>query len=312
LIHRLRDRRPTGEGEDSEEPGGIHLSDKRLLVVETELASVLSRIDRQGNTLSPIIRQAWDDGMLAVLTRKNAERATDTHVSVIGHITCDELRRRLGRTEVANGFANRFLFIAARRSKLLPEGGRIDETYFEAFALRLAKVVRDARNVGEMRRDEDAGALWADVYAELSEDRPGLYGAVVARAEAQVTRLSCIYALLDASRIVRRPHLEAALALWMYADASAQFVFGPSSGEPVEDRLFAALQVTPEGMTRTEIRDLFSRDSSKAFIDAVLSSLENRGLVELRIEKKSGLPGRPVHRWFAKGFASTETTKTTK
>jgi Primase C terminal 2 (PriCT-2) len=40
-----------------------------------------------------------------------------------GHITIDELRARLTRTDAANGFANRFLFPLVRRSKELPFGG---------------------------------------------------------------------------------------------------------------------------------------------------------------------------------------------
>ena len=38
---------------------------------------------------------------------KSPAKATDAHISVIGHITTDELRRSLTRTEAANGFANR-------------------------------------------------------------------------------------------------------------------------------------------------------------------------------------------------------------
>ena len=41
----------------------------------------------------------------------------------IAHITQEELRRNLTATELANGFANRFLWVCARRFKLLPEGG---------------------------------------------------------------------------------------------------------------------------------------------------------------------------------------------
>ncbi len=46
---------------------------------------------REGNTLSAIIRQAWDTGNLQVKTRNNPNRATGAHISIIGHITKDEL-----------------------------------------------------------------------------------------------------------------------------------------------------------------------------------------------------------------------------
>jgi hypothetical protein len=48
-----------------------------------------------------------------------------------------------------------------------------------------------------MQRDDEAEALWQQMYEELTQDRPGLLGAVTNRAEAQVLRLSLIYALLS-------------------------------------------------------------------------------------------------------------------
>jgi hypothetical protein len=40
--------------------------DKRLLTVESELASLLKVMAREVNTLSPTIRQAWDGGRLRI------------------------------------------------------------------------------------------------------------------------------------------------------------------------------------------------------------------------------------------------------
>src|SRR5262249_14137761 len=45
------------------------IEDKRLLVVEPELASTLRIIGREGNKLSATIRQAWDTGDLAILNK---------------------------------------------------------------------------------------------------------------------------------------------------------------------------------------------------------------------------------------------------
>ena len=48
---------------------------------------------REISTLSPTLRSAWDGRPLAILTRTAPARATDAHISVIGHITQTELRR---------------------------------------------------------------------------------------------------------------------------------------------------------------------------------------------------------------------------
>jgi hypothetical protein len=79
----------------------------------------------------------------------------------------------------------------------------------------------------------------------LSHARPGLYGAATSRAEAQVLRLSAIYAALDCSPIIAPPHLQAALAVWEYCSASAALLFGASTGEPTADRIRQALDDSP-------------------------------------------------------------------
>jgi hypothetical protein len=102
------------------------IEDKRLLVLEPEFANVLKHTERIGNTVSEILRNAWDGRDLSAMTKNSPARATGAHISLIGHVTSDELRLYLTETEMANGFGNRHLWIYADRSKRLPEGGRVD------------------------------------------------------------------------------------------------------------------------------------------------------------------------------------------
>lgn len=92
------------------------VKDKRLLVFEGEFASVLRVCSRNGNTLSAVIRNAWDTGNLRTLTKNSPANASGAHISIVGHITRDELLRYLEDTEAANGFGNRFLWFCVRRS----------------------------------------------------------------------------------------------------------------------------------------------------------------------------------------------------
>ena len=128
----------------------------------------------------------------------------------------------------------------------------------------------------------------------ISRTGPGLQGEVCARAEVQVIRLSCIYACLDDSPLIRREHLEAAMAVWQYCEASADLLFGGSTGNPLADRIRLALQARPEGLTRTEIRDLFDRHQPAAEIDEALGLLKRLGYA--RVEKRL-TGGRPQERW---------------
>jgi hypothetical protein len=171
--------RHTGEYETVVVDHGV--LDKRLLFFEGEFANVLKVMSREGNTISPVIRSAWDSGNLRTLTKNSPARATDAHISGIGHITREELRRLLTETESANGFGNRILWPAVRRSKCLPEGG--EPVPVADLVQRLQEVVEFAKDAGELKRSKAAQALWAQLYPELSEGKPGLLGAITARAE---------------------------------------------------------------------------------------------------------------------------------
>ena len=259
------------------------VSDKRLLMLEPEFASVLRVIGRDGNTLSPIIRQAWDTGNLRTVTKNSPAKATGAHVSILGHITKDELLRYLDDTEAGNGFGNRFLWLAVRRSKVLPEGGRYID--LDPLIERLSEAVELASGIGEMKRDDEARGIWKTVYPTLSEGKPGLFGALTSRSEAQVMRLACIYALLDASSIVKKEHLLTALALWDYCEASVRYIFGNATGDYVVDRITQSLEQSTEGMSRTDIYNLFGRNLKSARIGRALTSLLSSGTV--RIEERT-------------------------
>lgn len=274
------------------------VDDKRLLVFEAEFASVLKVLDRQGNTLSAIIRDAWDTGNLQTLTKHNKAHATDGHISIIAHITKQELLRYLDSTEAGNGFGNRFIWICVRRSKLLPDGGSTENVDFNPLIQQLARAVEFGRYVGEIKRDAEATKLWREAYPRLSEGYPGLLGAILARAEAHVMRLACIYALLDLSPLVRAEHLQAALALWDYAERSARFIFGDALGNPIADEILQALrQAGEKGLSRTQIRDLFGRNVSAHKVRLALEELAAAGLATCQRQKAGN--GRPSEKWYA-------------
>jgi hypothetical protein len=289
--------------QDVEVDAGV--SDKRLLTLESEFASVLKVMSRERNTLSAIIRQAWDTGNLRTLTKTSPATATGAHISIVGHITRDELSREITETDMANGFANRFQWYCVRRSKCLPDGGRLQDEDFGPLIRRLGDAIEFAAGVGQMQRNEEARDIWHAVYPSLSDGKPGLLGAVTSRAEAQAMRLAMIYALLGSSSVIRGEHLESALALWDYCEASAGYIFGSALGDPTADAILKALHASHEGLSRTSIRDLFGKHRSAADIDRALVLLREHGLVLEPIKEKTD--GRPVEVWRAKNTATEAT-----
>jgi hypothetical protein len=284
--------------------------DQRLLVLASEFSSVLGVMSREGNTLSAMIRDAWDSSPLQTLTRSNPARSTGAHISIIGHITREELQRRLTDTDRANGFANRFLIAATRRSQLLPEGGALEDVICDDLAKRLCLAVEHAKNMGEMKRDDEARLRWYEIYEELSAGHPGLVGAVTSRGEAQVMRLACVHALLDCSSVICRTHMDAAYALWQYCDASAQYIFGQATGNTLMDDIFRALQKAgSDGLTKTQVNNLFAGHQKSEAIKHALDNLTKSERVSCQENKTRG---RPRQRWFAKPAEKAEEAEEVK
>jgi hypothetical protein len=67
-----------------------------------------------------MLRVAWDGWTMAPLTKNNKIVATDPHICIIAHVTGQELKELLSATDVWNGFANHFLWLAVRRGKCVP------------------------------------------------------------------------------------------------------------------------------------------------------------------------------------------------
>ena len=250
LIYALRDQQPA--------------TDRRLLAFSEEFAAVLHSLRRNKGHLSPLLRCAWDSGDLRSLDGRHPIQATRTHISLIAHITQRELTESLHPTEAHNGFANRCLWTAVQRSQCLPEGGNLDAHELSAVATELRRAldwVGDAQAI-RLSRDQQARTLWHECYPVLSQARPDLYGAATSRAEAQVLRLSAIYAVLDCSSSIGLPHLQAALAVWDYCSASASLFFGTSTGDHTADRILDAINASTNGLSRTQMSALSTATSA--------------------------------------------------
>jgi hypothetical protein len=267
------------------------VEDKRLQVSEHEFARVLRVMSREGNTLSEVLRCAWDHRNLETMTKNSPARATNPHISIIGHITREELKRELAECDLFNGFANRFLWILVKRSKRLPHGGTVPPEEMASLAKSLVNALDGAREIQRMRFDAAAYDHWSDIYERLTADHPSLYGQVASRSEAHTIRLAMLYALSDASQEITLAHLQAAEAFWSYCDQSACILFGARLSDPHAEKILEALRVHPGGMTRAEISiEVFQRNLPGPALDMALNLLEKLGLAEKKMVPTSRRP----------------------
>jgi hypothetical protein len=296
VIHAVRD--PASAMKNGDEvliDAGVQ--DKRLLVVEPEFSNVLKQFRRESNILSGVLRDSWDGSrVLRTLTKTSHERATEAHISVIGHSTPEELRAHLADLDVANGCANRFLLIAAARARTMPSPQRLSALVRTQLADGFWRVIEHGHGVGELRRTPAAENLWCQRYPELTADRPGLLGALLARGAPHVVRLSAIFAVLDLARAIDVAHLTAALTWWDYCQASAEVIFADRTGNDTADRIRTEM-LSGQAMTLTTIREqLFGGKISAGRLRDALDLLRQRGEVDLDNRQTSGRPAVVVTR----------------
>ena len=267
---------------------------KRLLIVEDEFSGVLRTMSRYGNILSNMIRNAWDCRPLQVMTRQAPLRVSDAHISILANCTQHDLERYFNIADLFNGFANRFLWVCARRSKILAIGGGINERILAELSSELKDCVLFARKQEEVGLSKNATRLFVQQYPHLSRDIPGLVGAVTSRAEAQVRRIALIYALMDKSDTVRTRHLRAALEVWRYCEDSAGYLFAGTSAVTLEEKILVKLRQAENGLTRAEINRALGGHVTGSSLAKALDNLKEQKLAR---RKKASTGGRAAQIW---------------
>jgi hypothetical protein len=303
LVASIRDKR------SNDDQGGV--DDKRLLVIETEKGRVLRVAERQGNTISALLREAYDGNDLSVKTKAEPLYATMPHICLLGHITRSELGALLSQVDISNGFANRFMWLCVKRRGSVPFPEGIPDDDRTRLAFRIADALRHAEEKANsgcrtITFDEAARELWGTKYSEVSTDHPGILGEVTTRAESQVLRLALIYALLDKADAISLDHLQAALAFQRFAADSARFIFASDgvTDDPVTQQVLGALASGPK--SSTELRDLTGRNLKKGVLSSALAGLQERGRINCETQNSGG---RPRTIW---SISSTKTTETTE
>ena len=264
--------------------------DPRALILETEMSRLLIASQRDGSTLGAVLRSAWDGTPLGSFLARRAALVTDHHVSLLAHITPEDLRDKLRDVDAANGFGNRFLWLAVRRSRRVPFPERPDRVLAPDLTRKLHEAIAVASVPSNLTLSPDAADRWEEVYTALSTDRWGLLGALTSRAEAQVIRLAIVYALLDRSTRIDIDHLDAAVALWDYSERSARYIFGDSTGNALADFLRRHLRDCGE-ISKTEIKQFESRPRARQQAIDVLVGL---GLARIITRPHGPGGGRPT------------------
>ncbi|PXY17079.1 hypothetical protein BAY59_36490 [Prauserella coralliicola] len=273
--------------EDEDADPDAEPRDLRLLVFENEWGGVMAKMKREGNSLSHILRAAWEGGDLSTLT-VNARVAPESHVAILAHITPEEFRAKLTDADMAGGTYNRFLPLAVAWSKALPESAGADPGLVLSLAAGLADRLDTGGRLGVLDLAEDARPLWRELYLEFNTDthHPKV-AQFVSRALPYCKRIAGIHAALDGEPAIRAAHLTAAAALVRYSIDSARALFIDTH---TPAKLLAWItEAGEQGRTRKDItRDFFGGNKKAAEITALLDQLIDAERITRTVRRREG------------------------
>jgi len=287
------------------------IHDKRLWVVEGELANVLNKIRREGSVLSVTLRELWDGSDIKPAVKNRPMGVTDPHVGLHACITPTELTKTLGKGEIDNGFANRFLMIWAENVGCVPFPKPTADRVVEKLADLAIDVIKfslgnypDSKNGKEMNLSASAKDFYSQIYQQLKIPLDNeLIAGLLARRAPYILRLAMLFALTDKTRVIEAYHLKVALAWVEYATSTVQFVFynAKQTERATEisknaNKILEFIQDKKSGCSRTEISTkcfnghLESEKISKS-LNYLLS--ENPPLIE-QVSRKINNLGRKI------------------
>lgn len=284
------------------------VSDKRLYVVEAEFASAMACAARERNTLSSVIRTAWDGRTIAPMVKNAAWSASNPHILITGHITSQELIGKMTAVDAYSGFLNRFIVLHIVRNKLVALPSRTPEGEIQRLAgiihTKIVPFLKDglqSQNTISVTLSPTAINLWCAHYKALTKEDDGLPGALLVRSEIYCRMLAMIFALLDGVTIIEPQHFQAVFAWIDYWKASVKYIFQTVSDKVDSEKLDEHAKEIYEfikanqGCSRSQITSGFRNKKLNASeITKTLNHLLSAAPPTIRQESKPRVDGKLI------------------
>jgi len=273
--------------------------DKRLVLLDTEMAATLAASHRGGATVLPALLSLYDTGNREPLTKRDRVRVTNGMFGYVGLTVPEQFTLHVTDADRHSGLLQRLLIAAVHRVRLVPPSRALNPAIDPRDIEALAEIVRDRMEAAVSR-----GRIWR-LSRAAAEHFDAIAGELVDPARPETTRgaphvlrLATIYALTvppdptDAEErtpgLVTLSHLCAGHAAWRYCSESAALLL---TNDNLLDKIVALAADRPFGVNKT---DLF-RSCGNNVTATELNNAIHRGRLAGRLkvfEMENGRPGR--------------------
>jgi len=276
---------------------------KVRLIQLGELLSLLTKAkqDSLGNVI-PALTELYDSPELVnpPIHQKDVKPAQEPFLSIMAGTTQAWLQKALTERDIYGGFANRWCYFYGLSKDPIPNPPKVDAYKREAIVTHLNQIRSWAEDVpnGELQISDEANVLFEAYYATYYRrcQQDGLIPTLIVRVQDFIWKIALLYAADTMSDTIMGHHLEAAIAVGDYLEASVAEVFanfGKSKGKEKETKLLDFLR--GEGRPIPE-RDLYRHfNMSAKEMENVVAPLLKIGLVKNSYVKSSR--GRNIRRY---------------
>ena len=281
---------------DPKKPESHPVTDKRFLILESEAGSMLTMSQRQGNTLSHILRNGYDGKTIRPLTKRDRVCVSHPFFVLIGNITPGELLNHdLVSSMSVNGMLNRMLMIWTHIEQRQPIPKSMPQPIVDQLAERFADIILFARNgsfethwkkqaamARPIRMDQKAEGLWIQQYPYLvNAPDCDLVRSLCRRHRLHCLILASLFALMNCRLEIQKPDLQSALAWIRYSRQSVVYSYRSFSAQmdsqSIHDLSMELLTVISHLQSQKgccTCSDLYQKFSNRINRDRLHSALE--------------------------------------
>ena len=267
---------------------------KVRLIMLGELLSLFAKASQQSlSNIIPGLTEFYDmkDVINPPVHQKDVKPVREPFLSIIAGTTQDWLRKALTERDIYGGFANRWLYFYGLPKEPMPNPPKVAQDKRNKLVQELNQIRdwTDSVPDGEIAISDGASKLFDDYYRDFYRrcDQPGLIPTLIVRIQDFIWKIALLYAADTMSETISENHLEAAIAVGNYLEASVAEVFasfGESRGKQAETRVYEYLKSSGSPVP---YRDVYRNlNLSGKDLEAAIDPLLKVGMIKNRYEGK--------------------------